>query len=746
MPKLSAFLPAIALAVVAGLAHSVSHVSAAPGTIVLPNGWLLRPPPGAEASTGTMPQGMAPSPDGTQVAVVEGGFNPPALSLYRLPGLEHVATIPLPDAFGRPLWISATHVLVPGANSDALLDVDISTKRVRRIPFPKNSYPLLVAVAPDRKTYAVACDGEKAIRIGTLSAIGHTAPIAIGGYPGGLAFNNDGTRLFATVRSGSTMYTIDTVSLKVTHQTVGLHPSALAIRGNELYVALTDADAIAIYDARDVRLISTISLRDTEAPFGALGVSPNAIYVDADAVFVSLAAANSIAVIRNDRLVGRTQGGWYPTDVAAVGRRLYVLDGKGEGARPNPQMKQQGNAGYIAAIEFGSLRAYNLADALKAGGNAQGSFGWRATDAGSVVRRGGPIKHVFFVLKENRTYDEILGDVRAGNGDPSLAWFGAKVTPNEHAIAARFGLFDNAYTSGEVSAAGHLWSDAGFANDYLERFWPALYAQRLTIDDLSHGVTGSQGYIWQDARRAHVSFRDYGELVDPGKTPTSPWTTDVPSLRGVIDPHYAGWNLDYSDLGRAREWRREFESFVRSGTLPQFEFIWLPNDHTYGSKAGKLTPASYIATNDDALGKMVDTLTHSKVWATSVMFIIEDDAQDGPDHVSDQRTTLFVVSPYARGGLRHEHYATVSVLRTIEMVLGMPPLSTYDAMAVPMFSAFTSTPNLRPYNAIAPEVSLTKRNSPTAYGAAVSAGLNFARPDAVPDDILNDILAHNHNH
>ncbi len=241
-----------------------------------------------------------------------------------------------------------------------------------------------------------------------------------------------------------------------------------------------------------------------------------------------------------------------------------------------------------------------------------------------------------------------------------------------------------------------------------------------------------------------MSFRDYGEMVDPGKTPAMPWTADVPSLRGLIDPHYAGWDLDYSDLGRAREWRREFDAFVQAGDLPQFEFIWLPNDHTSGSRAGKLTPRSYIAQNDDALGQMVDALSHSKVWKQSAMFVIEDDAQNGPDHASAQRTTLFVVSPYARGGLRHEHYATVSVLRTIEMMLGMRPLSTYDAMAVPMYASFTAKPDLRPYDAIAPKVPLTDRNSKVAYGAALSAGLDFSRPDAVPGDVLDAILAHNH--
>lgn len=738
------------MAVVEG--HTMVKLFAFLAALLLPNGWVLSPPQGAEVATGTMPQGMAPSPNGTTLAVVEAGYNPPTLSLYRVPDLRHTAAIKLPGAFGKPLWLDATHVLVAGANADALLDVDTSAKTFQRIPLAKGSYPILVAAAPDGKTFAVACDGDGTVRVGTLAAIGRAAPIKIGGHPGGLAFGSNGKRLFTTIRSDGALLAIDLASRAITYQLVGLHPSALAVHGNELYVAQTDADSVAIYNAGDLHPVATVSLRDPATPGDVLGVSPNAIAFSGNTTFVSLAAANSVAVIRDHAVTGRMQTGWYPTDIAAIGDRLYVLDGKGEGARPNVRYRNatliRSDVDYIGAIEFGSLRAYDIAKALQAGGSQQGSQGWQNYSGSTTIVRGdGPIKHVFFVLKENRSYDQVLGDMKQGNGDAALAWFGAKVTPNEHAISARFGLFDNAYTSGEVSDPGHMWADTAFANDYTERFWPTIYGGRRDLDDLSaagSAAVPAAGFIWEAARRAGVSFRDYGEMLNEGKTPSSPWTAAVPSLKGVFDPHYAGWDLDYSDLERLKEWRWEFGNFVSAGTLPQFEFIWLPNDHTYGAKAGKLTPRAYVATNDYALGQMVDILSHSSVWASSVMFVIEDDAQDGPDHVSDQRTTLYVISPYASGGVRHEHYATVSVLRTLEMMLGMQPLSTYDAMALPMYAAFTAVPDLRPYTALAPEISLTERNLRTAYGAGISEHLNFSIPDAVPDDVLNDILAHNH--
>lgn len=721
--------------------------SAAPAPVVLPNGWMLTAPTGVYVQTGTMPQGMAASPDGTTMAVVESGYNPPALALYRLPNLVRIASIRLPGAFGRPAWKDAQHVLVAGANADALFEVDVPSQRIGRIDFPKSSYPLYVAVAGDGDTVAVATDGDGAVRVGTLSNVAGARAIAVGAHPGGLAFGPDGKSVFATSRAADELVKIDVASGAVQRRATGLHPCGVTAVNGKVYVAQSDADTVGIYDADDLHRITDVPVGDESVNVHAVGVSPNAVTAAGDSVFVSLGGANSVAILRDGRVAGRVPGGWYPTDALPLGNTLYVLDGKGEGARPNPRYRRGEDHDYIGAIEFGSLRAYDIRQLPTAADeNPQGSKDWDAAGpANSVVRPNGPITHVFFVLKENRTYDQVLGDVRAGNGDPALAWFGRTVTPNEHAIATRFGLFDNAYTSGEVSAAGHMWTDAAFANDYVERFWPAIYGGRRDVDDLSgsNGVLAN-GYLWDAARRANVSFRDFGELVDPNPKQPGRWIADVPSLNGRIDPLYAGWNLEYSDLDRVKEWRRDFESRVAAGTLPQLEFIWMPNDHTYGSKAGKLSPSSYVAINDYALGQMVETISHSNVWTSSALFAIEDDAQDGPDHVGDQRTTLYLVSPYARGGVHHEHYATVSVLRTIEIMLGMQPLSAYDAMAVPLYAAFGNVTNQRPYAAIEPKIDVTRRNRTGAYGAAASAGLDFSRPDAAEGRVLENILAHNH--
>jgi hypothetical protein len=414
--------------------------------------------------------------------------------------------------------------------------------------------------------------------------------------------------------------------------------------------------------------------------------------------------------------------------VVPFGDKLYVIDGKGEGTKPNLDFDVMSRSfhDYVASIEYGSIRVINLNAAQPP--NPQGAQGFSAAPPPhTVLRAGGPIKHVFFILKENRTYDQILGDMPQGNGDPKLVFFGALVTPNQHALAQRFGLFDNFYASGEVSDPGHNWADGAFANDYVERMWPPAYGGRNDNDEVlsGHGAAvPARGCMWDEARRAGITFRDYGEMALMPEVDGHPPST-APSLGNRFDPHYVGWDLDYSDLDRYKEWKREFDGFVATGTLPHLEYMWLPNDHTAGTRAGRLTPAAYIASNDYAVGLIVAAISHSKIWKSSAIFITEDDAQDGADHVSDQRTTLYIASPYARGGVVHAHFSTVSVLRTIELLLGMKPLSAYDATAVPLYAAFGSTAHLQPFDAIPYKIDITARNSKAAY----DDHMDLSRPD-----------------
>jgi DNA-binding beta-propeller fold protein YncE len=714
---------------------------------VLPNGWFVRAPHGMFRETDTMPQGAAASPDGNVLAVVDSGFNPASLRLYDPANLKQIAVVPLAGAFGRPLWLDSRHVLVAGDNADSISDVDVVTRSVRKIVMPAKSHPIAIAMAGDG-TVAVAIDGDGSVRIGALNDVAKAKPLRIGQHPSSVVFSNDGRTLFASDWSGSDVAVIDVRSRRMSRLHGGLHPTALLIVSGSLYVAASDADSVDVYDVRSLRRTATIFVGDEEHGERLAGVSPNALARQGDLVFVSLGAANSVAVIRDGLVIARIAAGWYPTDIVPIGARLYLIDGKGERTRPNPQFnpKSKSNNGYVGSIQYGSIRTFDIDKIGASTGNPQGEPGWNAVGSDSVVRPHGPIQHVFFILKENRSYDEVLGDVRGGDGDPRLVWFGAAVTPNQHALAGRFGLFDNAYASGEVSDSGHDWADAAFANDFVERYWPPTYGGRRDADDTGSGF-GAQvpqrGFMWDAARAAHVSFRDYGEMADVRGLAKAGYTT-APTLRGHIDPKYIGWDLNYSDLDRVKEWSREFDAFVKHGDLPQLEYIWLPNDHTSGSRVGEPTPVAYVATNDFAVGKIVEKISHSSVWRSSAVFIIEDDAQDGADHVSDQRTTLYLASPYARGGTVHDHYSTVSVLKTIEIILGMHPLSTYDTMALPMNGAFAATPRLQAFTAVRPDVDLSAKNTKVAFAAGLSGTLDFSRPDAVQPGVLLAILAHNH--
>lgn len=555
----------------------------------LPDDWELLPSKGQMIRTGTMPQGASASPDGKTLAVISSGFNQPALLLYRAGDLRQLASIPLTGAFGRPLWTDQRTVLVAGANADAIFKVDVLHHAVQTIPLGKGSYPTSITRA--KRMVAVATDGTLSVKIGPLNDLGDAKSVRIGGHVGGLSFSSDGSVLYASNRSSNYVDAIDVKSLRISKIGADLHPSDVLTVGNCLYIAETGADAVGLYDIRTGGL-KQIFVGDKASGTRLSGVSPNALAFEGNTLFVSLGAANSIALVRNGRLAGRAPAGWYPTDVVPIGNRLYVIDGKGEGTTPNPYFRAQaqGFHGYIGTIEFGSIRIESLSrDALS--GNPQGSRGWGIAARNTVVRPDGPIRHVFFILKENRSYDQVLGDVAAGNGDPTLAWFGMPVTSNEHGLASQFGLFDNAYTSGEVSETGHDWSDAAFVDDYVQRTWPLNYANRGNPDFSFPGILAivpKNGYIWQDAFRHRVSFRDYGEM-------TNIPDVGVQTLKGHYDKRYKPFDLKYSDVDRVGEWRREFEKFVSAGNLPQFELIWLANDHTAGSKPGFLTPRAFVA-------------------------------------------------------------------------------------------------------------------------------------------------------
>ncbi|MDP9048704.1 MAG: alkaline phosphatase family protein, partial [Bacteroidota bacterium] len=353
--------------------------------------------------------------------------------------------------------------------------------------------------------------------------------------------------------------------------------------------------------------------------------------------------------------------------------------------------------------------------------------------------RGGhsPIKYVFYIIKENRTYDQVLGDMPHGNGDTSLCIFGNKVTPNEHAIASEFALLDNFYVDAEVSADGHNWSMAAYATDFIEKTWPTSYGDRGgNYDSEGERDAGNprDGYIWDYCKRAGISYRSYGEFAEYDHV-------NIKSLKGHVCTKSPSFDLDIKDVTREAIWAHDFDSLLSIHKVPRFNSIRLSNDHTSGQKKGAISPISAVADNDQSVGMLLEHLSKSSIWKESVVFILEDDAQSGPDHVDAHRSPVFVAGPWVkRNAVIHSMYSTSGVLRTIELILGLPPMSQYDAAAVPLFECFTNKPDLAPYHTKAPQVNLEQRNIAVNQSSKVSQSFNLRKEDAVPDLVLNEVI------
>jgi hypothetical protein len=359
-----------------------------------------------------------------------------------------------------------------------------------------------------------------------------------------------------------------------------------------------------------------------------------------------------------------------------------------------------------------------------------------------------PIKYVIYIIRENRTYDQVFGAIPEGKGDPSLVMFGERITPNAHKLARQFVLLDNLYCNGQVSRDGHPWSTMAYHTDYIARDWHLTYSRRLGVEDDTEGnlSKGPSGYLWDACARNGVSYRSYGEY---GKRVSQPdgsarMEARVPGLVGHMCPDYGVPRFKghkVRDTDNVDTFLKEYRKFVETGAMPRFIIMSLGEDHTFGTTPGAYTPQACVASNDLALGRLVDAVTNSKLWPQTAIFVIEDDAQNGPDHVDAHRTVGLVLSPYTkRGHVDGTQYSTVSMIRTIELILGLPPLSQYDAAARPMFASFTDKADLTAYKHELARIDLTAVNAKTAYGAKRSSRMDFSEYDRIDDFELNEIL------
>lgn len=591
-------------------------------------------------------------------------------------------------------------------------------------------------------------------------------------------------------------------STQVREILTGLHASGLAVSPDGKYVVCANAaaDNLSVIDVRSEMLVETIWSK--AKPSDLFGAGPNALAFSpgGEELFVANGSQNAIAVIEfrpdgGSELEGLIPVGWYPGAVVydAPRKKLYVANIKGLPFIPKTE-PQTGAPGFNSHHYHGSLSMFSIpvrADLLKLSERAarnmrveriaQAALPPRAEQPPRAIpeRIGEPslIEHVVYVIKENRTYDQVFGDLERGNGNAELCIFGRHITPNQHKLADEFVLLDNTYCAGILSADGHQWSTTAMSTDYMEKSFagfPRSYPDGMGIDENDALAYSPAGFIWDNAVAHGKTIRNYGEFMMPTvryRDETKKGTPDylacyrtwkgesdevifqaapsVESLAPFSPESYVGWEMSVPDQYRADFIIQELKGFEEQGEFPQLTIICLPNDHASGTRPGCPTPASCLADNDLAFGRIVEALSHSKFWPRMAILGIEDDPQAGWDHVSGYRTTAYCISPYARrGALVSTQYNTTSILRTIEQILGLPPMNQFDASATPMFDCFTDVADLKAFDALPTNIPLDQMNpDPKAItepqlraDALVSLELNFREVDRAPEDVLNRIL------
>jgi YVTN family beta-propeller protein len=607
-------------------------------------------------------------------------------------------------------------------------------------PPPAAIFPAGITLLPGRDLVAVVGNLSDSVYILDTRTLAVTAKLAVGHHP--YTAVADSAAVYVSNWGDSSVERLPITAAGVVDGAtlaVGPHPSSMVLRGHQLFTTLAGANEVARYDLDSNRVTDRLAVALMRgAPTGS---DPNALALTPDGrrLFVALAGNNAVAVVNVAAATPTVEGllpvGWYPTgvEVSRAGDTLYVANGKGNGSGPNP------SGPYIADLVRGSVSVIPL----------PGSSGLASATAKVLslspysnpgLRAAPPdlpkIHHVVYVIRENRTYDQVLGDVKRGNGEAKLAIFNDSVTPNAHALTSRFVLFDNFYVDGEVSADGHEWTDRAFAGDYNEKTWPAVYSSRRDwdLDDGSDLANPHGAYLWDAARRAGLWTVNFGEAVHTDSSGRR--VSSMPGLQGITAPEFPGFELDIRDTTRARLFADSVNAWDQRDTFPALVILYLPRDHTEGKRATHPTPRAMVADNDLALGQIVQRLSRSNAWKSMAFFALEDDAQDGPDHVDAHRSVLIMASPYARRGVVDSTmYSTSSVLRTIGILLGLSPLSQYDAGATPLTHAFASRADLTPFRAVAPRWPFDELNARQSMSRLTDQ--DFAGPDLADETILN---------
>lgn len=768
----------------------------------LPNGWKITPV-GRHATTMDYVLNVQQAPDGKALVGLHSGFNPHGLAVVDPLTAEVVQRIPQKSAWFGMAWSpDGKRLYVSGGNGNSrrspapspVYAYDYRNGRLSETPVMEFKHRLAanqiywsgLVHHPSKPILYAANRHTERVTPGHIVAFDTTsgqrlAEIAVEVAPYDIVLDSAAKRMFVSNWASRSVSVIDLDANRVIASiAVGHNPNDMVLAPDgRLFVSCGNENSVYVVDTKKLRAVEKIhTAMYRNAPVGS---TPNALALDPSSKFLFVANAdnNNIAVVHvgeeeESNVMGFIPSPWYPSalQVSKDGKFLFVGTAKGLGGYSNergphsPLAGTEGEgAGSIKSLQRGSIGVVPLSnlkndiktwtkqamanmpyhDDLLAQAKAPVSG---PTIVPSQVGAGSPIKHVIYIIKENRTYDQVFGDIPKGNGDPRITIFGRQITPNHHKIAEEFVLLDNLYCDGEVSVDGHSWSNSAYATDFNEKLWPPNYggiSQALP----TAAYVPSSGHLWDQAARKGLTYRSYGEYaqrVSDGGRQYMDAASGVGGLVGHVSPNYKLAGMRDTENAKAfitefDEYEKNYDSTDPAQRLPNFIVMSLGEDHTVGTTPGRPTPRAAVASNDYALGMIVERVTRSRYWKETAIFVIEDDAQDGSDHVDARRTIGLIISPYTkRKALDSTLYTTSSMLRTMELLLGLPPMTQYDAAATPMYASFTDKADFTGYQLEQPRIDINELNSERAWGAGASLAMDFSEYDRTPMFALNEII------
>ena len=742
------------------------------GRITLPNNWSLTPV-GRSLPLGDLPLNMVVSPNQKRLAVFNNGQSTQSIQLFDIAGEKLLSEIVIPKSWlGIRFSPDGTKLFASGGNDNRLMIYSTANDKLAKQdsislgkPWPNKLWAAGLETDASGNTVYIVAKDDSTLYTCDVAARSVKSKLKLPAEAYTILRSPVSDELYISLWGAEKVLVYDPKQGKVVGEIpAGSHPNDMVIskNGRTLFVANANENSVSVIDLKSRKVLET--LNTALFPDAPAGSTPNAVALtmDGKSLLVANADNNCLAVFDvatpgKSHSLGFIPTGWYPTSVKVVGTKVLVANGKGFTSLPNPKgpnpyKRRDEGTEYIGGLFKGTLSMFTMPDKAtlaryspmvyqntpytkdketNAPGEANNAIPMRVGGIRS------PIKYVFYIIKENRTYDQVLGDMPTGNGDSTLCLFPEKISPNHHALAREYVLLDNFYVDAEVSADGHNWSTAAYGTDYVEKTWQTSYGGRGGLYDYEGSrpvAAPKKGFIWDHCKRAGVTYRSYGEFEAYSKRKGS-------ALEGHFAPGYRDFDMNYKDVNRVAVWKKELDSLIARNAVPQFSSIRLGNDHTSGARVGALTPAACMADNDLALGQFVEYLSKSAIWKESAVFVLEDDAQNGPDHVDAHRSPAFVISPYTkRNHVEHAMYSTSGMLRTMELILGMPPMSQYDAAATPLFACFTNTPDLTPYTARPAAIDLDAKNTAWTQPARLSEQFDLRYADKIDDKLFNEVI------